>query len=118
MKNDLSIKFNDEKGSLDFQFRYPLRERSRNALKNDRRNSNNSIESRSGESISKSLKYLPRKDDSNKENIGIYYDENEYIDSEKNKFNNKINFSVSRLINQNNYIFLNRRSQLLYARNR
>jgi hypothetical protein len=56
------------------------------------------MESKSGEPIFKFLKYLPRKDDSDKKNIGIYYNENEYTDSEKNKFNYKINFSVSYLI--------------------
>jgi hypothetical protein len=118
MRNGSSIKFNDERGSLDFQFGYLLRERSRNAFKGDRRNNNNSIESRSGESISKSLKHLPRKNDSDKKNIGIHYDENEYTDSEEDKFNDKLNFSISRLIDQNNYIFLSRRSQLSCARNR
>jgi hypothetical protein len=118
MRNNLSIKFNDKGESLNFQFKYSLRERSRNALKGDRRNSNNSIESRFSELIFKFLKYLPRKDDSDKENIGIYYNENEYIDGEKDKFNYKINFSVSRLIDQNNYIFLSRRSQLSCAKNK
>jgi hypothetical protein len=118
MRNGSSIKFNDKGKSLNFQFRYPLRERSQNALKDGKRNSNNFIESRSGELISKSLKYLPRKDDSDKKNIGIHYDKNEYTDNEKNKFNYKINFLISRLIDQNNYIFLNRRSQLLCAKDR
>jgi hypothetical protein len=105
IRNNSSIKFNDEGGSLDFQFKYSLRERSRNAFKSDKKNSNNFIENRSGEPIFKSLKYLPRKNDSNKENIGIHYDENKYTDGEKDKFNYKINFSVSLLINQNNYKF-------------
>jgi hypothetical protein len=118
MRNGSSIKFNDKGKSLNFQFRYPLRERSQNALKDGKRNSNNFIESRSGELISKSLKYLPRKDDSDKKNIGIHHDENEYINSEKDKFNDKVNFSVSRLIDQNNYIFLSRRSQLSCARDK
>jgi hypothetical protein len=118
MTDSLSIKFNDKGRSLNFQFRYSLRERSRNAFKNDRRNNNNSIENRSDELIFKFLKYLPRKNDSDKENIGIHHDKNEYTDGEKNEFNYKINLSVSRLIDQNNYIFLSRRSQLSCAKDR
>jgi hypothetical protein len=118
MRDSSSIKCNDKERSLDFRFKYSLRERLRNTFKSDKKNYNNSIESRSGELIFKFLKYLPQKNDSDKENIGIYHDENEYTNNKKDKFNYKINFSVSRLIDQNNYAFLSRRSQLLYVRDR